>query len=160
MTKRIELPDGMKLIRISKRHRGKRAEYKAIGQNSVRRVMRDFRLDDREAARTALLGLLTNPAARLENEIARWVVEGAMPESYLLLDPAEKVNVSAQTMTMLVEAAVTALYKTFVNPIKVQPQAAANRTLLLTLRTLIQYHPDQFIRTSYTQEIDSVLDGE
>jgi hypothetical protein len=122
MTKKIELPDGMKLIRISKRHRGKRAVYKAIDQNSVRRVMRDFSLDDREAARTALLGLLTNPAARLENELARWVVEGAMPESYILLDPVEMVNVSAQTMTMLVDAAVTSLYKTFVNPSRGAPR--------------------------------------
>ena len=159
MTKIVVLPAGMKLVRTSKLHRNRRAEFDRINQHSVLRIQRDFDFIDRATARSALAELVRNPFTRLENERAVWTCEGVQSGAHLALDSESLVTVEPQIMNMLVNATGEALRSAFVQAFQGQPAAVMSRTVLEAMRSIIQYHPDEEIRTVYTFEINQLLEG-
>lgn len=158
MIRIINLPPGMQIVRISKLHRGKRAEYPKIGQAAVKRVMRDMDIATAAKARKALEGLVSNPTTRLENDRAIWMVQGApLSTSYIKIDPADLVTLDPQVLKLLAGAATDTLHLEFIQAFSDQPVTAVSKQFLKALRVIIMYNRTDAIRKTYSDEINQLL---
>jgi hypothetical protein len=62
-------------------------------------------------------------------------------------------------MSMFVDATGEALKAAFVQAFQGKPAALISLNILEALRSIIEYHPDEGIRTAYTFEINQLLEG-
>jgi hypothetical protein len=159
VTKVIELPTHLKLVRISKRHRDRRAEYTHIGQAAVRRFRQDFDLTSVKEARSILVEMINTPNVPQENNRAAWVCEGAPVNPFASTDPADQIIADTQILKLLAHVASDTLSIHLIQGLPDDPHVTVSRQFMKALRLIIQHHPNRDLRRTYLDEIDHILEA-
>jgi hypothetical protein len=159
VTKVIELPTHLKLVRISKRHRDRRAEYTHIGQAAVRRFMKDFNIPKADEARNMLREMVNTPNVPQENDRAAWVCEGVPPDPFADTDPADRITADAQIVNLLAHVAMDTMRLDLIQAVANKPVTTVSRQFMEALRLIIQHHPNPDLRRTYLEEINHILEA-
>jgi hypothetical protein len=159
VTKTIDLPTNLKLVRISKLHRNRQREFRQIGQAAVGRFKKDFDIPTAAEARNRLAELVNAPNTPQENNRAAWVCEGTPAVPFGSTDPADLVTVDAQVLKLLANMATDTLRLQLIQSLSKKSDATVSRQLIEALRLIIQHHPNPDLRRTYLEEIDHILEA-
>ena len=157
MTKIIQLPPNLKLVRISKRHRGRRSEFTQIGQDAARRFMKDFDLPTAAEARGILREMINDTSITHENHRAAWMCEGTPSDPFAETDPTDQITVDVQILKLLGHVAIGTLRLDLVDALSDKTHATVSRQFLQALRLIVEHHPNATLRSTYVEEIDHIL---